>query len=370
MADIFQITMLPAKEGDCLVITYGDDDNRNHLIIDSGRSWTYSNALKQYLDEYDIREPELLVITHVDRDHIDGILPLVKDELLSMIPGEVWFNTRGHLDGDKIINPNVNDPVEAFGAKMGEALSSEVIRRNWPWNRLFGGGPVECADDFEDNIFQIGNLRLTLLSPDRKKLEALIPDWDKECSEAGIIPGGAVKDYVVRDDDVEAFGGIDIDALAEEKFEGDTTTANGSSIAFILEYKHRKILLAGDAHTDLLIDSLKKARASELNLIELDAFKIPHHGSKHNLSKELLSLIKCNHYLISTNGNYFKHPDKVAMARLIKYGTPGSTINFNYKTEYTEIWNNPSWQEKYKYRTNYPVPDNDGYLSLNFNILD
>ncbi len=186
-----------------------------------------------------------------------------------------------------------------------------------------------------------------------------------------MTPGSTVQDYVVKeDDDLESFGtedeDTDIEQLAAEKFEEDSSKANGSSIAFILEYKNRRILLSGDAHSNLLVKSLRSLGASEDNPLKLDAFKLPHHGSKYNISKELLDIITCEHFLVSTNGNYFNHPEKVAMARLIKYGTSNSTINFNYKTEETEIWDNADWKKTYQYKTNYPTDKNNGYLNLEF----
>lgn len=366
MPDSLAITMLPAKEGDCLVVQYGEQHNRKYVLIDTGRAWTYKNALKQYIKDFNIHDFELLVITHVDRDHIDGMLKLIKDPELNIQIKDIWFNTWDHLKGLKIETPDTDETIEEFGAKMGEQLSTEIVDKGWPWNRQFNGNAVELDNCPDDRIIQIGDLKLTLLSPDRQKLEQLEPHWLKECEKAGIVPGYTVSDYVVVDDEEEEFGAIDIDLLAEESFKADSSTANGSSIAFILEYKNRKFLLAGDAHADLLVDSLKHMGASDDEPVKLDLFKMPHHGSKYNISKELLNLIKCDNYLVSTNGNYFKHPDNVAMARLVKYGTKDSIIGFNYKTEFNEIWDDAGWQDNYKYKTYYPSDEEDGYLSLQF----
>ncbi len=367
MSDGLRITMLPAQEGDCLIIAYGKNPVRKkYILIDGGRAWTYENALKQYFSAHKIKKIEVLVITHVDRDHIDGMLKLIRDPDLNLQVGNVWFNTWDHLHGRKIKIPETVDDTEEFGAKMGEELSTEIIRKGWRWNSQFGGKAVELQNNPSGNIIHIGDCKLTLLSPDGYKLKALIPNWKKECQKAGITPGFMVNDYVVKDDEEEEFGGIDIEALADEAFSCDSSSANGSSIAFILEYKNRKILLAGDAHPDLLVDSLKKLGSSVEHPVQFDAFKVPHHGSKHNISKELLDLMKCDHYLLSTNGNYFKHPEQVAMARLIKYGTAGSTITFNYKTNYSKIWENANWQQKYHYKPVYPIYGQDGYLSLEF----
>lgn len=368
MPDTIKITMLPAKEGDCLVIAYGKNSRRRYMLIDTGRAWTYENALRNHLLANDILEIELLIITHVDRDHIDGMLNLMTDPTLNLQVNHIWFNTFDHLHGNKIQKKLPSDDLEVFGAKMGETLSAQIIAKGWQWNRHFDGKAVAINEDLSNNIIRFGDIRLTLLSPDMEKLGYLIPKWEKECQDAGITPGSKIKDYVVPDDDLEDFGTIDIEALAEEEFPDDHSPANGSSIAFILEYKNRKMLLSGDAHPDLLIKSLKDAGVSENNPIKLDAFKIPHHGSKYNITTPLLHMMTCDHYLISTNGNYFKHPDQEAMAKLIKFGTTDSTICFNYETDQTKIWKNPNWQQKYKYKTNYPGDGQNGYLSLKLGI--
>ncbi|HEY8560156.1 MAG TPA: hypothetical protein VIL74_07255 [Pyrinomonadaceae bacterium] len=367
MSDSLKVAMLPAKEGDCLVVSYGNDSNKKHILIDAGRVWTYQNALKSYLTDNGLNDLELLVVTHIDRDHIDGMLKLIRDTNLNLNVKNCWFNTWDHLHGRKIAPPQTDIALEEFGAKMGEELSSEIITKEWNWNSQFDGGAVELDNNPIKNEILFDDFKLTLLSPDRTKLEALIPTWKVECKTAGITPGSSVQEYVI-DNELEILGTIDIERLASEKFEEDSSKANGSSIAFILEYKNRRILLSGDAHSDLLVKSLRSLGASETNPLKLDAFKLPHHGSKYNISKELLGIINCDHYLVSTNGNYFNHPEQVAMARLIKFGTINSTINFNYRTEETEIWENADWEKTYKYKTNYPDYGNNGYLHLEFSI--
>lgn len=368
MPDALTITMLPAKEGDCLHIAYGEEAEQKHILIDAGRQWTWKNALKDRLSNIGIDSLELLVVTHVDRDHIDGMLAMVSDPDLDIDVKEFWFNTWDHLQGNTIVSPETDDDdTEPFGAKMGEELSTHSVDKGWSWNQQFGGKAVELSDDIAENTIQFGDITLTLLSPDRTKLEELIPKWKKECTKAGLTPGATVEDYVLEEnDDIEDFGAINIDALAAEAFKEDGSEANGSSIAFILDYKGIKVLLSGDAHVDLLVKSLKNLGATAENPMRLDAFKVPHHGSKYNISNELLGLIDCSNYLISTNGNYFKHPEDVAMARLIKHGTSDSVLNFNYKTEFNKFWENGQWQTTYRYTTNFPLDDQDGFLTLSF----
>jgi beta-lactamase superfamily II metal-dependent hydrolase len=91
----------------------------------------------------------------------------------------------------------------------------------------------------------------------------------------------------------------------------DSSHANGSSIAVLLEYKDRKILLAGDAFSDDLVDGINSVSDERLTL---DVFKLPHHGSRNNVHKELIEAVDCERWLISSDGTRFKHPDAEAIA--------------------------------------------------------
>jgi uncharacterized protein (DUF486 family) len=46
-------------------------------------------------------------------------------------------------------------------------------------------------------------------------------------------------------------------------------------------------------------------------------FKVPHHGSKGNVTADLLNHFDCRHFLFSSNGERFGHPDRAAVARVI-----------------------------------------------------
>ena len=85
-----------------------------------------------------------------------------------------------------------------------------------------------------------------------------------------------------------------------------------------------------------------------LQRLSLDAVKVAHHGSKHNTNKELLESLESPSYLISTNGDQFKHPDKECLARIIKFGKPRQ-IYFNYESKYTKPWLDKAAQTKYHY---------------------
>ena len=99
---MFRIEMFPACEGDCLIVTYGQPGTPKRILIDGGRVATYADLRAHLVGlPQDQRRFELLIITHVDRDHIEGMLKLFADPNLPVTFGEVWFNAYHHLnDGD------------------------------------------------------------------------------------------------------------------------------------------------------------------------------------------------------------------------------------------------------------------------------
>lgn len=350
MNEILRVEMLPAREGDCILIIYGEADRPCRVMVDGGRLATYSAVRERFSRLPDAeRTFELLIVSHVDRDHIEGVLAMLEDPDPPVGFKDIWFNGYDHL----------RDPdVETFGAVQGERLTVALQRHLDRWNAAFGGRSVEKRSG-QNQITLDGGLEITLLSPDRKKLEAMVPVWKKECEEAGLIPGMAARRPALPDD-LERMGSIDINQLAGQAFVPDRAEANGTSIAILARYEEQQVLLTADSHADLLIESLRPLATAHGDRLRLDALKVPHHGSQHNLSTELLELVSCPRFLISTNGAYFGHPDAAAIARVIKHGGVRPELIFNYASDETLLWNNPRWKSRLGYATVYPDPSQNG----------
>ena len=85
-----------------------------------------------------------------------------------------------------------------------------------------------------------------------------------------------------------------------------------------------------------------------------------HHASQNNLSREFLALLDCKRYCVSTNGDYFCHPDREAIGRIIKYGGDRPELHFNYRTRYNKVWKRSDLQERYAYSARYPLDGRSG----------
>jgi len=358
---MIRIQMLPAAHGDCLLVEHGSKGRVRRILIDGGVARTY-DALRARLLALPAptRKIDLVVVTHVDADHIEGIVKMLTDETLDVSIGDVWFNGYEHL-------------VEAgpldFGGVQGEYLSALIRKRKLAWNAATDGRALCVPDEGPLPVFECpGGLALTLLSPTRDRLERMADAWEHEVQKAGLAPDRPAealrhletrgKRLIARfDEEDEA---PDVPALAAEPYAPDTSPANGSSIAFLAETKGRRVLFAADAHAEVLVKNLERLLAARgLSVLELDAFKLPHHGSSANLSPRLLELVRPKRVLVSTNGRQFDHPDAEAIARiaLVRWG---AELVFNYRTEQNECWDRSAWKEEYRYATRYPETNESG----------
>jgi beta-lactamase superfamily II metal-dependent hydrolase len=344
---MFSIELLPAQHGDCLWVEYGAAERPHRMLIDGGTPGTWG-VLKARLERLprEERRLELLVVTHIDADHLGGALELLEDDALGVTFGDVWFNGFGHL-------PKTEG---TRNARQGEALSRALRRRELPWNQAFGGGAVVLPEAPTLPVVTLpGAMSLTLFSPTAATLTKLRSAWERELRNAGLTPGGAPPAPARARARTRDAGPPDVAALLQKPFEQDTAEANGSSIAFLAEHDGRRCLFTGDAHPVVLMDALERWFLTHPDpALRLDALKVPHHGSENNLNWEFLYRLECPRYLISTDGGVFHHPDPEAIARLVRYGGRGVELCFSHRSEETAPWAHPALAAHWGISTRYP----------------
>lgn len=342
----FDIKFLPARFGDCIWIEYGNETKINRILIDGGTAGTKSDIKKliSLLSEEE-RHFELMVVTHIDRDHIEGILSLLEDNTISFGVDDFWFNGWHHLP----------ETLETLGAVQGERLTAAILKRNFKWNYEFAGKAVVIPASGKLPVINLrGGMKLTLLSPKIQNLINLKSKWEYEVKEAGLIPGFVLKPPEIEPG-LESLGGMpDVDALNNEVFKEDTAAANGSSIAFLAEYGGKTVLFAGDSFPGIILDSLNMIYEGKA---PVDLVKLSHHASAHNTSPELIEKFSCDKYLISTDGSVFHHPAPVTIARVIKRANENVYLIFNYRSEENMIWDSSLLKLQYRYNTEYPTGD-------------
>jgi beta-lactamase superfamily II metal-dependent hydrolase len=359
----FRLSLLPAREGDCLLVTYGRA-GEHRMLVDGGRTGTWKDVKKKRLMEIGAGTRfETIVVTHIDRDHIEGVLKLCTDSDFKAEVGDFWFNAHKHLDDSWS-----DEEIEEFGVAQAEQLSTALGDRGWSWNAHFGRRAAKIDDGSGplQDIALEGDLRVTLLSPTGDGLRSLMGNWDKWLIEAGLKPGQVEPPDEPEFEDVEVFGGAipDLDSLCAEPDDIDDGVPNGSSIAFLLEYDRKTVLCGADAHPNVLEQALRRMSYSEQNPLRLDLMKVPHHGSGRNLTSGLLSVIDCTRFAISTNGSHHDHPDDVALARIVRSSDRCKTIYFNYDQPRLAGWKDPTFMAENRFRCVFPQPADQGFLAI------
>lgn len=353
--------MLPAKHGDALWIEYGDGKKQRRVLIDAGpiNAWQAVSAHLDSLPEDD-RRVELLVITHVDTDHIEGVIRLLAPPVAKWLikPQEIWFNGYEHMrSGEK-----------PLGGKQGEFLSALLHRRKAAaWNKAFNGEAVMLPDDGGlTEVVLADDMRLTLLSPNRDNLLKMAAQWEKNVAAWKTEPGDLevgwdvlVKSTKYHDGEL-SLGPEDITDKLRKQLNGhDGSKANGSSIAFLASYRGRTCLFLADAHADIVCNSIRKLLVDGEEFLKVDAVKVSHHGSRNNLTAEFLKLVDADHWLISTNGDVHALPDEDAIEAIIIGTRSKPTLWFNYRSKFTEVFEQDARNGKDFY-TRYPKHGQEG----------
>lgn len=351
---MFRLRMLPADDGDCLILDYGSQDRQHHVVIDGGRRSTYRSSLRPALVEIGARGEsiDLMVLSHIDADHIEGLLELIQDPDLPVGVDQVWYNGFDQLSD-----------LEAFGPKQGDVFSDGLRRLSWPWNADFDGGAVAVRHRSLPEIKVAGGLKITLLTPTMTALARLRTDWERwRKANASPIDAGRPPSRL------EAFGPKlavtpdNLDALADSVDKEDNTVPNGASISFIAEFGGRRVLLAADAHPSDLLRALEVLELS--GPVEIDVVKLSHHGSRSNTTVGLAKVLRTSRVAISSSGARHQHPDPESIARLIRYGRSQQNLYFNYRTAFNEAWDTEAMRAAWGHECHFP----DGATVLTIDI--
>ncbi|WP_340030830.1 AVAST type 1 anti-phage system MBL fold metallo-hydrolase Avs1a [Paenibacillus sp. FSL K6-1122] len=389
-----KVEVYPALEGDCFLICIGDRKKTN-ILVDGGFASTYHNYLKPRLLEMaeNGEELSLVIVTHVDADHIEGIIELFKEngtaENPLIIPiKEVWHNSYRHLNflkqksveeldvkeesilsgiiSKSYVEPSKsrNNPNKGVSARDGSTLAALLYKEKYSWNNAFNGSAVNLNE--RNFISLTSEISLNLLSPDSNKLKRLEKFWLTELRKSkydfklndNILFDDAYEFYLLSQKDEHQVNEsknisyqkekTSLNSVLNKKMIYDNSVVNGSSISFILEYKDYKLLFLADSHPDIVRENIQGLVDTQGYIPFFDVIKVAHHGSHRNTSTELLSLIDSSVYLFSTNGKKNNHPNNETIARIISRKGTERRLIFNYFIE-NELLANEDLKKEYRF---------------------
>lgn len=320
------------------------------MLVDTGPDENYGSLRRRLqqlpVDNRGQRHIDLFVVSHIDHDHIGGAGMLLNDDDLQLSFGDIWFNAP----------PTRQVRGVAEGKSLAKILSTGD--RALPWNVAWSGKPV--VTPAEGVFFELtgsGAPRITLLSPTPGRLDALYQVWAKELERLR----RKQRDHPESEPSSTREAAPGLEALAARNTPTDSAVPNGSSIALLVEHRGASVLLAADAFSTVLVPALQALakRRGVSGPVVVDAVKLSHHGSRANVTNELLSVVTAEHFVFSTNNKYFNHPNDEAVARVVVHGQR-PTLWFNYDTPKNRKWASDGLLNKYGYKVHFPVDEASG----------
>ncbi|MFV8339616.1 ComEC/Rec2 family competence protein [Flavobacterium sp. LB3P21] len=348
-----KVKFLKADNGDSILISIIDSENKNrNILIDGGIKKTYKTEkgskgkpefgeLKTIIDSIRNNDKfiDLLIITHIDEDHIGGIIKWFNSDVNAFkLIKEVWFNSGKGIA--TFLNESENKDLEHPINPNKTTLTS--INQGIDFSKYITEKGILLTDIIlQGNELKRFGYDFKILSPNKSKLEVLLKEWKIKDPNLNTASKQKPNDY---DKTIK-------EHLANDVFLEDTAYPNGSSIAFILSKEKDNFLFLGDSHPSVIVEGLNKFNYSPDNKLIAKFVKVSHHGSKGNTSIELLKCINSKNFIVSTNGSGDQHPNKQLLSRLIKENED-CNIYFNYKERMEMIFSD---QDKLDYPNFNPI---------------
>ena len=321
---IFTLEALQAEQGDCFLLHFGPTQKPQLVLVDGGPSGdTYADVLEPRLhalrQHFGARlELPLVVCSHIDDDHIGGVLALVQATQHPPAPATIdclWHNRPLDLVGEKdaehlaavlrelddaerlatkqlrTARPDGNQADFNFAAvmssvKQGDELYAAARLAHIEINCGFNGLVMAPTPNQGFAEHAIGDLNLLVIGPDKQQIDELRKKWAKE-----------TKDHTVSE-----LLAHSAEIAAKVAADDDPSVTNLSSIVFLAEYNNRSILMTGDARGDYIIQGLDRAGRLNNSKAHVDVLKLQHHGSFHNADEEFFATVIANDYVISADG--------------------------------------------------------------------
>ena len=390
----YKITMLPVLHGDSIFLEFGKGKNAFRMMIDGGPAGGKEELFKQ-LESFarENQKIDVLVVTHYDSDHIEGVLKLLEEPRYSALVKEVWHNGLKEIAPDlrkkaseteeKVYRQYMSDNATAHQAESGEISGKQSLdlarlldREKKTINSISDGGAI-TAQTPSRSLGPKQDVEVFFLLPERETLNKQLNDYRKALKKIVLSADVTLSEYcrsaferyipktersVGKVKPISAQKVINaktpvvdqIPALAtSECADADDKLANASSIAIVIRYHGKKFLFPGDATPKLLAAALERWKKVTGENLHFDVVKLPHHGSKYSCVSLLEeSELDGDVFLVSTNGKMYDHPDLESLAKIVCRSAgpqPYRRLLFNYDVKEYVFFHDTDAQKAYNY---------------------
>jgi beta-lactamase superfamily II metal-dependent hydrolase len=363
---IFSLDVRRAQQGDCLIVHYGTKEEPGLMLIDGGPAQVYKPQLKprlaqirqaRGLQDEDSLPVDLLMVSHIDSDHIVGVLELTKELVVAAeskkpLPLKVrsfWYNTF-----DEIIGNSPDELLAAVTASFGAAAlkgepDTEGLEPAAALLLASVGQGLRLGDDAR---------KLNRLNPESFRLnpefsgKLVMATGKARGSKLGkglnlTVAGPMKADLLELQKDYDDFLKKEKKTKKPLSSFTDTTAPNLSSLVLLAKVNKKRILLTGDARGDKILEGLELTGLLEKNgTTHVNILKMPHHGSDRNVDDIFFQRITADHYVFSGNGEY-GNPELETFKMLLRVrGNAAFTIHLTYPIQEIDVEREKNWRQE------------------------
>lgn len=297
----YEFDLLELGDADAIIIGQVINDQQYITLVDAGNEGD-GKKIKAHLQKYyNTTTIDLAICTHADGDHKGGFFDLLQDPGVTI--HEFWLADPAlylGLTGVDIVNAR-----KIFDSADGKQNLIDLVIN-------------KCDEDKALNV-TVGTkhevIPIAVIGP--------CVEYMKSVLQQAISTDVTTK---YEDEDTEEYdeaAKVDDDEVKSviDKENDDPSPFNCSSLVLLYDDGIDKFLLAGDASRASLTEILTRMPEMKGHIAY---FKVPHHGSKHNLTTVIIDDLKPKQSFISAAGNK-KHPNQSIAYCLSNYGDVYST---------------------------------------------
>jgi beta-lactamase superfamily II metal-dependent hydrolase len=293
----FEIHLLRVVKGDAITVRFEKPSGGYYVtVIDGGDDYDVGVLTKHLTNDYKTDTIDLMVCTHWHGDHICGLTKLVGENRFKI--NEVWVHDPERYGVWMRGNPEIGDQPARGGFDAGVGFKN-VDDGRYFLKELEAKG-VEHKEPFAG---ELSNEYFEVIGPDRAYYDEQMRKLEKDFREAG-IPFKAVAEK-------ERYDPESIDSAGD-----DTIGYNNSGAILKMTTPLGVFLFTADAGRKAITRALDASGTEKVFWL-----KVPHHGGKHNLSRELVERMSPVYACISAQGEPDeKHPCENIVGALRRFG--------------------------------------------------
>jgi beta-lactamase superfamily II metal-dependent hydrolase len=365
-----KLTVFQSEKGDCLLLT--SQNARRRILVDGGMRASYRAFVAPTLGDLASRGKalDLVYVSHIDQDHIAGVLQLMDDIVVwrvhdfqvdngnpthpaptSLRPPpvkEIWHNAFHEQVGENaaaigdllaattaILSGSSDAALQTIASAQQELATSipeaiKLSRRisaeqlNIPLNKRFKHKLAFVRTDAPPpRPIRLGALQIFVVGPFEEDLDRLRQQWNTWLTEN---QEQLAKIQKKAQRDTERLGTSDARTLLELRIAqaqalGDrarVTPPNLASLMLLILEQGKTVLLPGDGHAaDILKGFNFHGMLDADGRIHLNVLKVQHHGSEHNIDTSFMAKVTADHYIFCGNGEH-NNPDLRVLEALIE----------------------------------------------------